>query len=94
MSIKLVNAYVLVKRDEPITRTAGGLIIPDMGLRKSETGTVRAVGTARFESGKEMEFDVNVGDTILFRKLESDTVTVDGEELLLLPFSHVIGVVA
>ncbi len=92
MSIKLVNAYVLVKRDDPTTTTKGGLLIPDSALRKSDLGVVYAVGEARFDNGEKMHFDVKEGDRVIFRKTDGEQITVDGIDVLLLSFAQIIGV--
>ncbi len=92
MTVKLVNAYVLVRRDIPTNKTASGLYLPDNGLLKSQTGTVVAVGRAFFDNGQKMEFEVKEGDTVMFRNTDGVPMTVDGEELLALTFAQVIGV--
>ena len=84
---------VLVKRVEEETKTKGGIIIPDTAKEKPQEGQVVAVGSgARDDSGKIVPLDVKVGDKILFGKWSGSEVKIDGEDLLIMKESDVLGV--
>ncbi len=86
---------VVVKRIDAEEKTKGGIIIPDSAKEKPSQGEVVAVGPGgRDESGKLTPLDVKVGDRVLFGKWSGTEVTLDGEELLLMPESDIMGVVA
>jgi len=86
---------VLVRRVESEEKTAGGIIIPDTAKEKPSEGEIVAVGSgARDESGKLVELDVKVGDRILFGKWSGTEVKVNGEDLLIMKESDVMGVIA
>ena len=79
------------KSDE---KTAGGIIIPDTAKEKPQEGEVIAVGSgARDESGKLVELDVKVGDRILFGKWSGTEIKLEGEDLLIMKESDVMGVI-
>ncbi len=84
---------VLVKRVKEEEKTKGGIIIPDTAKEKPQEGEVMAVGPgARDEDGERIKMDLEVGDRILFGKWSGTEVTVDGEELLIMKESDVMGV--
>jgi chaperonin GroES len=84
---------VLVKRVKEEEKTKGGIIIPDTAKEKPQEGEVIAVGPgARDEDGERVKMDLEVGDRILFGKWSGTEVTVDGEELLIMKESDVMGV--
>jgi chaperonin GroES len=84
---------VLVKRVKEEEKTKGGIIIPDTAKEKPQEGEVVAVGPgARDEDGERIKMDLEVGDRILFGKWSGTEVTVDGEELLIMKESDVMGV--
>ena len=86
---------VLVRRVESEEKTAGGIIIPDTAKEKPSEGEIVAVGSgSRDESGKLVELDVKVGDRILFGKWSGTEVKVNGEDLLIMKESDVMGVIA
>ena len=86
---------VLVKRVKEEEKTKGGIIIPDTAKEKPQEGEVVAVGPgARDEDGERIKMDLEVGDRILFGKWSGTEVTVDGEELLIMKESDVMGVLA
>ncbi|MBU6407115.1 MAG: co-chaperone GroES [Alphaproteobacteria bacterium] len=86
---------VLVKRVKEEEKTKGGIIIPDTAKEKPQEGEVIAVGPgARDEDGERIKMDLEVGDRILFGKWSGTEVTVDGEELLIMKESDVMGVLA
>jgi chaperonin GroES len=86
---------VLVRRIEAEEKTAGGIIIPDTAKEKPQEGEVVAVGTgSKAEDGKVKPLDVKSGDRILFGKWSGTEVKVDGEELLIMKESDILGVIA
>jgi chaperonin GroES len=83
-----------VRRLEGDERTAGGIIIPDTAKEKPQEGEVIAVGPgARDESGKIVTLDVKTGDRVLFGKWSGTEVKIDGEELLIMKESDIMGVI-
>jgi chaperonin GroES len=85
---------VLVKRVKEEEKTKGGIIIPDTAQEKPQEGEVVAVGPgARDEDGERIEMDVKVGDKILFGKWSGTEVKVDGDELLIMKESDILGVI-
>jgi chaperonin GroES len=95
MSFRPLGDRVLVKRVEEETKTKGGIIIPDTAKEKPQEGEIVAVGPgARDEAGKRIEPDVKPGDRILFGKWSGQEVKVDGQELLIMKESDVLGVLA
>ena len=86
---------VVVRRIEADTKTAGGIIIPDSAQEKPQQGEIVAVGPGgRDESGKLIPIDVKVGDKVLFGKWSGTEVKLDGEELLIMKESDIMGVIA
>ena len=86
---------VLVKRVESDEKTKGGLIIPDTAKEKPAEGEVVATGEgARKDSGELIAMSVKAGDRILFGKWSGTEVTIDGEELLIMKESDILGVIA
>jgi chaperonin GroES len=94
MKFRPLHDRVVVKRVEETTKTAGGIIIPDTAKEKPQEGKVIAVGPgARDEAGKVTPLDVKAGDTILFGKWSGTEVKVDGEDLLIMKESDILGVI-
>jgi chaperonin GroES len=94
MNIKPLHDRVVVRRIEEEERTPGGVIIPDTAKEKPMQGEVLAVGPgARDESGKRIEPDVKAGDTVLFGKWSGTEVKIDGDELLIMKESDIMGIV-
>ena len=94
MKFRPLHDRVVVRRIEGDERTAGGIIIPDTAKEKPQEGEVIAVGPcARDESGKIVALDVKTGDRILFGKWSGTEVKIDGEELLIMKESDIMGVV-
>jgi len=94
MKFRPLGDRVLVKRVEEEERTKGGIIIPDTAKEKPQEGEVVAVGPgARDDNGKIQPLDVKAGDRILFGKWSGTEVKVDGEDLLIMKESDVLGVV-
>ena len=93
MSFRPLHDRVLVKRIEEEEKTAGGIIIPDSAKEKPQEGEVISVGAGpRTEDGKTIPLDVKTGDRILFGKWSGTEVKVDGQELLIMKESDVLGV--
>lgn len=94
MSFRPLGDRVLVKRVEEEAKTKGGIIIPDTVKEKPQEGEVLAVGPgARDDSGKRVELDVAVGERILFGKWSGTEVKVDGQDLIIMKESDILGVV-
>ena len=84
---------VVVKRIDADTKTKSGIIIPDSAQEKPSEGEVIAVGTGgRDEAGKLIPIDVKVGDRILFGKWSGTEVKIDGEDLIIMKESDILGV--
>jgi chaperonin GroES len=95
MAFRPLGDRVLVKRVEEETKTKGGIIIPDTAKEKPQEGEVIAVGAgARDESGKVQPLELKAGDRILFGKWSGTEVKVDGQDLLIMKESDVLGVIA
>ena len=94
MKIRPLHDRVMVRRVDEDERTAGGIIIPDTAKEKPMQGKVVAAGTgARDENGKVVKLDVKKGDKILFGKWSGTEVTVNGEELLIMKESDIMGII-
>ncbi|RUU51724.1 co-chaperone GroES [Mesorhizobium sp. M2C.T.Ca.TU.002.02.1.1] len=94
MTFRPLHDRVLVRRIEAEEKTAGGIIIPDTAKEKPQEGEVIAVGPgARDESGKLVPLDVKVGDRILFGKWSGTEIKLNGEDLLIMKESDVMGVI-
>jgi chaperonin GroES len=86
---------VVVRRLESEAKTAGGIIIPDTVKEKPQQGEIIAVGPGgRDEAGKLIKLDVREGDKVLFGKWSGTEVKLDGEELLIMKESDIMGVIA
>ena len=93
MKFRPLGDRVLVKRVEEEERTKGGIIIPDTAKEKPQEGEVVAVGPgARDEDGKHIQPEVSAGDRILFGKWSGTEVKLDGEDLLIMKESDILGV--
>ena len=94
MKFRPLHDRVVVKRIDAEEKTAGGIIIPDTAKEKPQQGEVIAVGSgARGEDGKVVALDVKVGDRVLFGKWSGTEVKIDGEELLIMKESDIMGIV-
>ncbi|HEU4704784.1 MAG TPA: co-chaperone GroES [Sphingomicrobium sp.] len=94
MGFRPLHDRVLVRRVEAEEKTAGGIIIPDTAQEKPQEGEVISVGTGvRSEDGKVTPLDVKAGDRILFGKWSGTEVKIDGEELLIMKESDIMGVI-
>ena len=96
IKIKPLADRVLVKRlDEEEEQKVGGIIIPDTAKEKPQEGEIESVGTgSKAEDGKVTPLDVKAGDRILFGKWSGTEVKVDGEDLLIMKESDILGVIA
>ena len=95
MAFKPLHDRVLVSRIQSDEKTKGGLIIPDSAKEKPSEGEVIACGPgARKDSGELIEMAVKAGDRILFGKWSGTEVTIDGEELLIMKESDILGITA
>ena len=94
MKFRPLHDRVVVRRLEAEEKTAGGIIIPDTAKEKPMEGEVIAVGPgARDEAGKLVPLDVKDGDRILFGKWSGTEVKLDGEELLIMKESDIMGII-
>jgi chaperonin GroES len=93
MKFKPLHDRVVVRRIEDDVKTAGGIIIPDTAKEKPQQGEVVSVGPgARNEKGELVTLDVKAGDRILFGKWSGTEVKIDGEELLIMKESDILGI--
>ena len=94
MKFRPLHDRVVVKRIDAEEKTAGGIIIPDTAKEKPQQGEVIAVGPgARNEAGQLVALDVAVGDIVLFGKWSGTEVKLDGEDLLIMKESDIMGVI-
>ena len=94
-NIKPLADRVLIEPVEAETKTASGIIIPDNAKEKPTRGQIVAVGNGtRDEAGKAVPLEVKTGDTVLFGKWGGQEVKIDGEELLIMKESDILGVLA
>ena len=93
MAFRPLGDRVVVRRVEEEAKTKGGIIIPDTAKEKPQEGEVIAAGPgARDEDGKRIPMDVKPGDRILFGKWSGSEVKIDGDELLIMKESDILGV--
>ena len=94
MRFRPLHGRVLVRRVEQDAKTAGGIIIPDTAKEKPQEGEVVSVGGGvRGDDGKIHALDVKAGDRILFGKWSGSEVKIDGEELIIMKESDVLGII-
>ena len=95
MSFQPIGQRVLIKRKDVEDTTSGGLIIPEAAKEKPSEGSVIAVGTGTTnDSGEPIPMSVSVGDTVLFGKWTGTEIQIDGESLLIVNESDVLGIVS
>ena len=93
MKFRPLHDRVVVKRVDAETKSAGGIIIPDTAAEKPQQGEITAVGPGgRDETGKIVPLDVKKGDKVLFGKWSGTEVKIDGQELLIMKESDIMGV--
>jgi chaperonin GroES len=94
MKFRPLHDRVVVRRIEEDTKTAGGIIIPDTAKEKPMQGEIVSAGPgARDESGKIVPLDVKKGDRVLFGKWSGTEVKIDGDELLIMKESDILGII-
>jgi chaperonin GroES len=94
MKFRPLHDRVVVRRLKPDEKTAGGIIIPDTAQEKPMEGEIIAAGAgARNETGALVPLDVKVGDRVLFGKWSGTEVKIDGEELMIMKESDIMGVI-
>lgn len=94
MSIRPLHDRVVVRRKEEETTTASGIVLPGSAQEKPNQGEVVAAGKGRIKDNGEVQpMDVKVGDVVLFGQYAGNTVKVDGEELLIMNESDILGVI-
>ena len=94
MAFRPLHDRVLVRRIEAEEKTAGGIIIPDTAQEKPSEGEIVAIGTGtRADDGKVTPLDVKAGDRVLFGKWSGTEVKLDGEDLLIMKESDIMGIV-
>ena len=94
MKFRPLGDRVLVRRVEEATQTAGGIIIPDTAAEKPQEGEVLAVGNGAIgDDNERVPLDVKAGDKILFGKWGGTEVKIDGEDLLIMKESDIMGVI-
>ena len=93
ISITPLADRVVVKPQDAEETTSGGLIIPDTAKEKPQRGTVLAVGTGKVENGTHVDMTVKEGDTVLYGKYAGTEITVDGDEVMIMRESDILGVV-
>ncbi|HWJ89161.1 MAG TPA: co-chaperone GroES [Pelagibacterium sp.] len=94
MSFRPLHDRVVVRRVDSEEKTAGGIIIPDTAKEKPSEGVIVSVGPgARDDSGKITALDVKAGDRVLFGKWSGTEVKIDGEDVLIMKESDIMGVI-
>ena len=93
-SIKPLGDRVVVKPQPAEEKTASGLFIPDTAKEKPQKGTIVAVGPGRVENGTKIDMTVKEGDTVLYGKYSGTEIELDGEDVLIMRETDILGVVA
>jgi len=94
MKIRPLHDYVIIKRVEEQETVRGGIIIPDSAKEKQQEGEVMAVGVGkRLENGTLIPIEVKIGDRVLFGKYSGSEIKLEGEELLMVHESEILGVI-
>ena len=95
MTFRPLHDRVVIRRIDPAEKTAGGILIPDTAREKPSEGEVIAVGPgARGDDGEIQPLDVKAGDRVLFGKWSGTEVKLDGEDLIIMKESDIMGVIA
>jgi len=95
MKIRPLHDRVVVRREEEETKSAGGIVLPGSAAEKPSRGEVIAVGNGRvLDNGEVRMLDVKVGDKVMFGQYSGNTIKIDGEELLILSESEILGVLS
>ena len=95
MNIRPLHDRVVIRRMEEESKTAGGIVLPGSAAEKTNQGEIVAVGTGKpLDNGEVRAISVSVGDTVVFGQYSgSNTIKVDGEELLIMKESEILGVI-
>ncbi len=93
-SIKPLADRVIVKPDVAEEKTSSGIIIPDTAKEKPQRGTIIAVGEGRYENGTKIEMSVKSGDKVLYGKYAGTEITLEGEDLMIMRESDILGIVS
>ena len=94
MNIRPLHDRVLVRRQEEVTKTAGGIVLPGSAAEKPSRGEVVAAGKGKVnEKGEVRPMDVKVGDKVIFGQYAGNTVKVDGEEFLIMTENEILAVI-
>jgi len=93
LKIKPLGEKVLIKRLEAQETTSGGIVLPDAAKEKPQKGTILALGDGKLlDDGSRADFQVKVGDTVLFSSYAGTEVKVDGEEMMLMDESDILAI--
>ncbi len=92
-SIKPLGDRVVVRPEAAEEKTESGLYIPDTAKEKPQRGTIVSVGPGRVEDGKKIDMSVGEGDTVLYGKYSGTEVTLNGEDLLIVRESDILGII-
>jgi chaperonin GroES len=94
MNLKPIGDRIVVERLEAEEKTKGGIVLPDTAKEKPKEGKVIAVGTGRvLDNGKKVDFQVKVGDRIIFASYAGTEVKVEGKEYIIMPEEDILAVV-
>jgi chaperonin GroES len=94
MAIKPLGDRVIVRPDAAEETTSFGIIIPDTAKEKPQRGNVVAVGAGKVENGVKVDMTVKAGDKVLYGKYAGTEITIDGEELMIMRESDILGVIS
>ena len=92
-SIKPLGDRVVVKPEAAEEKTASGLFIPDTAKEKPQRGTIVAVGPGKVENGTKIDMTVQEGDTVLYGKYAGTEISLDGDDVLIMRESDILGIV-
>lgn len=90
---KPIGDRIAVKPEPPEEKTAGGLYVPDTAKEKPQRGTVVAIGEGRIENGERIAMTVKEGDSVLYGKYAGTEINLDGDELLIMKESDLLGLI-
>jgi chaperonin GroES len=94
ITLQPLGDKVVVERDESLSKTAGGIVLPDSSKEKPARGTIVAIGTGKLlDDGSRGEMQVKKGDRVLFTSYAPETITLDDEEFLLMSESDILAVI-
>ena len=92
-SLRPLDDRVVLKVLDAEEKTAGGILLPDSAQEKPQRGTVVAVGPGKVENGNKIEMTVSEGDTVLYGKYSGTEITMDGDDVLIMRESDILGIV-